>query len=123
MKTYFKAAAVLAAGSVFMLGTAPAMARVDVALNIGVPGWYAQPAPIYVQPRPVYVPRPVYAPPPTVYVEPPPMHWREHQWRHHHMRGQRDWDGDGIPNRFDRDRDGDGVPNYYDRRPNNPSRY
>jgi hypothetical protein len=39
------------------------------------------------------------------------------------MRAQRDWDGDGTPNRFDSDRDGDGVPNYYDRRPYNPRRY
>ena len=38
------------------------------------------------------------------------------------VRGQRDRDGDGIPNRLDVDRDGDGVPNELDRRPNNPRR-
>ncbi|KQW93281.1 hypothetical protein ASC94_11540 [Massilia sp. Root418] len=38
-------------------------------------------------------------------------------------RGQRDRDGDGVPNRADRDRDGDGVPNRYDDRPNNPNRH
>jgi hypothetical protein len=38
------------------------------------------------------------------------------------MRGERDRDRDGIPNRIDRDRDGDGVPNEYDRHPYDPSR-
>lgn len=38
------------------------------------------------------------------------------------VRGQRDRDGDGIPNRMDPDRDGDGVPNELDARPNNPRR-
>jgi hypothetical protein len=37
-------------------------------------------------------------------------------------RGQRDRDGDGIPNRMDPDRDGDGVRNRADSRPNNPRR-
>jgi hypothetical protein len=37
-------------------------------------------------------------------------------------RGQRDRDGDGIPNRLDNDRDNDGVPNQFDSRPNNPRR-
>jgi hypothetical protein len=36
--------------------------------------------------------------------------------------GWRDFDRDGVPNRYDRDRDNDGVPNRYDRRPNNPYR-
>lgn len=38
------------------------------------------------------------------------------------VRGQRDRDGDGIPNRLDPDRDGDGVPNEQDAYPNNPRR-
>jgi hypothetical protein len=38
------------------------------------------------------------------------------------VRGPRDRDRDGIPNRIDADRDGDGIPNQYDRHPNNPSR-
>lgn len=103
MNKCLAAAAGLIVGSSLMLTTAPAMARVDVDLNIGVPGLYVQPAPIYVQPRPVYVrPQPVY-------MQPQPYwrgrHWQEHQWREQH------------------DRDGDGVPNRYDRRPNNPYRY
>lgn len=39
------------------------------------------------------------------------------------VRGRRDRDRDGIPNRVDADRDGDGVPNHRDARPNNPRRY
>ncbi len=35
---------------------------------------------------------------------------------------RRDWDGDGIPNRYDQDRDGDGVSNRFDWNPNNPNR-
>jgi hypothetical protein len=35
---------------------------------------------------------------------------------------RRDWDGDGIPNRYDMDRDGDGVSNRFDWAPNNPYR-
>lgn len=35
---------------------------------------------------------------------------------------RRDWDADGIPNRYDFDRDGDGVSNRFDWSPNNPYR-
>lgn len=42
--------------------------------------------------------------------------------RHHHYRGSRDQDRDGVPNRADRDRDGDGVPNRRDAFPRDPSR-
>jgi len=35
---------------------------------------------------------------------------------------RRDWDGDGVPNRYDTDRDGDGVSNRFDWNPNNPQR-
>ncbi|WP_019142472.1 hypothetical protein [Noviherbaspirillum massiliense] len=122
MKKLLTLAAGLITGATFMFAAAPAMARVNVDLNIGVPGVYVQPAPVYVEPRPVYVePRPVYVQPAPVYVQPRPVyvqpepvvierrHWHERHWRGAH------------PARFDRD--GDGVPNRYDRRPNNPYRY
>lgn len=38
------------------------------------------------------------------------------------IRGNRDKDRDGVPNRMDRDKDGDGVRNRDDSRPNNPNR-
>lgn len=100
MKKYLTISAGLLAGAAMMLASTSAMARVNVDLNIGVPGVYGYaPAPVYVAPQPVYVqPRPVY------YVQ--PRHYRHH--RYHAPR---------------RDRDGDGVPNRYDRRPNNPYRY
>ena len=60
------------------------------------------------------------------------MHYVNSQWAERdgrwHMqrggwrRGNRDQDGDGIPNRADRDRDGDGVSNRRDDAPNNPNR-
>lgn len=37
-------------------------------------------------------------------------------------RGTRDYDRDGVPNRYDRDRDGDGVPNRRDAYPRDPQR-
>ena len=108
----------LAAG-VAMLAAAPAMARVDVDINLGVPGYYAAPAPYgppprYLAPPPVYYqPGPVYVQPGPVYVQPRPVYpedWRERDWHHRHD-GRR-WD-----------RDGDGVPNRHDRRPHDPRRY
>ena len=107
MKKALTISASLLAGAVLMLSAAPAMARVDVDLNIGVPGpVYMQPEPVYVQPRPVYVqPRPVYVQTRPYYEE------RDHHRRynkHHHRR---------------HDRDGDGVPNRYDHRPYDPYRY
>lgn len=101
-------AGILATATVLFAAT-PAMARVDVDLNIGVPV-YGAPAPVYVQPQPVYVqPRPVYVQPHPVYVHPRPYYGDRH-YRHRHY--------------YDRhDRDHDGVPNRYDRRPNNPHRY
>ncbi|MDB5763203.1 MAG: virulence protein [Herminiimonas sp.] len=125
MKKYLTVAAGLAVGAMLISAAAPAMARVDVGVNIGVPGIYVQPAPVYVQPQPIYVqprpiyvqPRPVYVQPGPVYVQPQPVyveryhqHWREHQWHERQMRAQHDRDGDGVPNR-------------YDRRPDNPYRY
>jgi hypothetical protein len=60
-------------GAVSLMVAASAMARVDVGINVGVPGViYGGPA--YVAPPPVY-----YAPPPPVYygpryVAPPPVY-------------------------------------------------
>lgn len=101
MKKYLTMSAGVLAGAALMFAAAPAMARVDVDLNIGVPG------PVYVQPHPVYVqPRPVYSHPRPYYVE---RHHRHHR-PHHRARPRHDRDGDGVPNR-------------YDHRPNNPYRY
>lgn len=113
MKKYL-ISALLIAGTTLI--AAPAMARVDVDVNLGLPGLYVQPAPVYVQPSPVYVrPAPVYVQPAPVYVQPRPQYynydnnWRE-QRHHRHGRGRHDRDGDGVPNR-------------YDQRPNDPRRY
>lgn len=123
MKKHLAAAAGLIACTTLMMAATPALARVDVDLNIGIPGpVYMHPAPmyapppVYAPPRPVYVqPAPVYVQPAPVYVQPRPVYverqWRERDWHHrHHGRGMRDTDRDGVPNR-------------YDARPNNPYRY
>lgn len=117
MKLISSGVSVLLAGAA-LLAAAPAMARVDVDINVGVPGAYVAPAPYGPPPRylgpPVYVqPGPVYVQPAPIYVQPRPLYredWREREWRHRH--GGRHWD-----------RDGDGVPNRHDRRPNDPYRY
>jgi hypothetical protein len=104
MNTKFKIAAILAIGGTVAFAAAPAMARVNVDLNIGGPGVY-YPAPVYVQPQPVYVqPQPVYVQPAPVY-----GYGYQHGWNRGHHYGWRDNDGDGVPNR-------------YDRAPNNPYR-
>jgi hypothetical protein len=117
MKRYLTVAAGLLAGAALMMAATPALARVNVDLNIGVPGpVYVTPAPVYAPPPPVYVqPRPVYVQPAPVYVQPRPVYverdWRERDWHHrHHGRSMRDSDHDGVPNR-------------YDARPANPYRY
>ena len=103
MKKYHAIAAGLLLGATLMLGATPAMARVDVDLNIGIPGVYVQPAPVYVQPQPYYVePAPVYVQPRPVYVQPRPVYieqpyqreWRERHWHRHHRHGWRDRDED-----------------------------
>lgn len=121
MKTILKAAVAAAIGATVLFSATPAMARVNVDVNIGGPG------PVYVHPHPVYVqPRPVYVQPRPVYVHPAPVYYNRPHWnRGHHYgygRGRGDQDRDGVPNRYDRDRDGDGVPNRFDHRPNNPYR-
>lgn len=108
MKKFLAISASLCAGAVMFLSATPAMARVDVDLNVGIPG------PVYVAPQPVYVqPRPVYVEPRPVYVQPRPVYYERYD-RHHHRHGY---------HRGMRDRDHDGVPNRYDRRPDNPYRY
>lgn len=133
MKLIFSGISTLLAG-VALLAAAPAIARVDIDINVGMPGGYytpapygpppryfgppayVQPGPVYVQPGAVYVqPGSVYAQPGPVFVQPRPIYredWREREWRHRHHGGGRHWD-----------RDGDGVPNRHDYRPNNPYRY
>jgi hypothetical protein len=102
MKKLIAISASLFAGAVMMFAAAPAMARVDVDVNVGVPGYYAAPQPVYVQPRPVYVqPRPVY-------------YDRYDRYDRHHRHGHY--------RNYRHDRDHDGVPNRYDRRPDNPYR-
>jgi hypothetical protein len=132
MKLISSAMLSLLAGAALLIA-APAMARVDVDINVGVPGAYVAPSPYgppprYIAPPPRYIaPPPVYGAPSygyvqpgTVYVQPGPVYvqprplyrdeWRERHW-HDHRYGPR-WD-----------RDGDGVPNRHDRRPDNPWRY
>jgi hypothetical protein len=101
MKKILALSAAMLAGTSMMLAAAPAMARVDVDVNLGVP------APVYMTPQPVYVqPRPVYVAPRPVYVAPQPVYYVRHP--HHHHR----W----------HDRDRDGVPDRFDRHPRNPYR-
>ncbi|HET8746717.1 MAG TPA: PXPV repeat protein [Ramlibacter sp.] len=128
-------AAAVAFGS--LAAVSAAHARTDVAVSIGVPVGYAQPATVYVQPRPVYVqPQPVYVQPRTGY-------YGSHRGYRANERARNDrWgdvDRDGIENVFDRDwryyepraahlaameknrgdADGDGVQNRFDRAPHN----
>jgi hypothetical protein len=101
MKKYSTVAAEMLAISSLMLISAPAAARVNIDVVVGLPGGsvqlapvYGYPQPVYVQPYPVYVaPRPLYIPQP-VYVQPHPVYLegrRSHHWknRHHGNRGHR----------------------------------
>lgn len=115
MKRFFAAAGLFA--GVTLMVAAPAMARtnVDLHIGIGVPGVYAYPAPAPVYPAPVYIqPQPVYVQPYPAYVYPRPAYaYPVHSdWHggHRHFRN-------GNPYG---DRDRDGVPNRWDHRPNNP---
>ncbi|GAC1328187.1 MAG: hypothetical protein NVSMB28_25030 [Collimonas sp.] len=79
MSKLIVAAGIMATATLMML-TAPAMAGVDVGVNIGLPGVYVQPRPVYVQPEAVYVQtRPVYIQPEY-----------EQDWHERHMRA-RQW--------------------------------
>ncbi|EOA02146.1 hypothetical protein HBH1_03774 [Herbaspirillum sp. BH-1] len=70
------------------LSAAPAMAgHVSIGVNIGVPGAYVAPQPVYVQPAPVYAPPPpVYVRPAPVYYGPPPVYVAPGYYRGHHHR-------------------------------------
>lgn len=117
MKNRVTVIAGLFSSAVLMFAAAPAMARADVSIHIGAPGFYVQPAPVYVQQRPMYA-----QPQPSYYSG---QHYRPVRYQRNwdtRYRARGDLDRDGIPNRHDRDRDGDGVPNRFDRRPNNPYR-
>jgi hypothetical protein len=103
-----------------LLGTAAAHARSDVqwSITLGVP--FFAPPPVYYAPPPVYLrPAPIYYAPRYAY----PGYYRAPVYR-----GHGDYDGDGIPNRYDRrydpygDRDRDGTPNRWDRNDRNPYR-
>ena len=74
MKKYLTVSAGIFAGAALMFAAAPAMARVDVGVNLGVP------APVYVQPAPVYVE------PGPVYVQPRPYYYDRYHHRHYHHR-------------------------------------
>ena len=95
MKKFLTISAGLFAGMAMMFAAAPAMARVDVDLNIGVPiGPVYAPAPVYVQPQPVYMPPPpVYVQPGPVYVQPRP-YYGERYYRHRHYDHRHYYDHD-----------------------------
>ena len=132
--------AAVALGAVVAASAAHARSDVFFSVGVNVPGGYVQPAPVYVQPQPVYVqPRPVYVQPQPVYVHPQPGYYG-HGYYSQRRGPYGDWDGDGVPNRFDRDsrwfeprhgyrhggwRDAghDGVRNRADWAPHNPYRY
>jgi hypothetical protein len=113
-KSWITGLGAAAVAALALLGTSAHAGGASIHLNIGAPGYYAQPSYVYSQPAYVYT-QPSY-----VYTQPGYVYYGQHYNRGH--RG-RDSDRDGIPNRFDRDRDNDGVPNRFDRRPNNPYRY
>lgn len=109
-------AAALAVGTLAAASAAHARSDVSFSIGISAPIGYAQPVyaepqpvyvepqPVYVQPQPVYVqPREVYVQPRPVYVEPAPAYYGWNQRRWHHRHGPwGDYDGDGVPNRYDR---------------------
>ena len=73
------------------LSAAPAMAgHVSIGVNIGVPGAYVAPQPVYVQPAPVYAPPPVVvSPAPVYYVNPAPVYVERDYYRGHHRHWHR----------------------------------
>jgi hypothetical protein len=129
MKKYFTVAGLFTCATLMV--AAPAMARVNVDVHIGVPGVYVQPAPVYVEPQPVYVqpqpvyvqPQPVYVQPYPVYVYPRPVH--VHPQHSHGVRPGHFRDGHPYSSGYSPygDRDRDGIPNRWDYRPHNPYRH
>lgn len=86
----------ISAAALLIFSATPAMARVDVDLNIGVPGHvYVQPQPVYVQPRPVYVhQRPVYYAPQPYYSDRHYHKYDKHHKHHRHHGHRNDHDDD-----------------------------
>ena len=124
------AAAALLLGALAATTSAHAQSDVQFSINLGSPGVYVQPAPVYAYPRPVYVqptpvytyaqpvyerPAPVYVYTRPVYAEPAPVYGWGHRRHHHH---ERDENTQGPWGDYDRD----GAPNRYDRFPWNPNR-
>ncbi len=115
MKKHLTIAAGLIASAALMMVASPAMAHVDVGVNIGIPGFF--PAPVYVEPQPVYVQRqPEYIQSRPIYVEGEGGNaWREHEWRERrsharqwqerHEHDERHRDGDRGDNRGGRHHD------------------
>lgn len=85
------------------------------------PTYYQQPAPVYYQQQPAY-----YQQPQTRYVPVPvatqpqyvaqPRYTPVQSSGSRQSRGNRDSDGDGIPNKYDRDKNNDGIPDRQQRR-------
>jgi hypothetical protein len=115
----FHAAAALISLGAAVLSTSAA-AGTAVGVHIGVP------APVYVEPAPVYV-----QPAPQVVYQSAPVHRHGRAW----IPGHYEWQGHRhvwVPGYYvapqaayrpRRDYDGDGVPNRWDRAPANPYRY
>ncbi|KAF3996815.1 PXPV repeat protein [Glaciimonas immobilis] len=98
MKKIISIAAGLLASAALLMAASPAMAHVDVGVNIGLPGIFVAPEPVYVQPEPVYIaPRPIYVQPRPVYLQPRPVYieqqqepeWRGRQWQENRFREDR----------------------------------
>ncbi|MFC5458439.1 thrombospondin type 3 repeat-containing protein [Massilia niabensis] len=121
MKRFLSIAVLAAVGAAAVPLSAAAQTRVY--LNVG------EPAPVYVQER--YYVHDRYAPERQyrggyAYA---PSGWDTRHGRYvesrrwvdrnrdgmHDRRGGRDFDRDGVPNRYDRDLDNDGIANRYDR--------
>jgi hypothetical protein len=71
----FLAAAALALVGFGAASTAQAGSDLYFSIGVQAPGYYSEPAPVYVQPRSYYVqPQPVYGQPQPVYVQPRPIY-------------------------------------------------
>lgn len=71
----FLAAAALALVGFGAVSTAQAGSDLYFSIGVQSPGYYSQPAPVYVEPRSFYVqPRPVYVQPQPMYVQPRPVY-------------------------------------------------
>ncbi|MDD2917786.1 hypothetical protein [Rhodoferax sp.] len=139
------AAVAVAVGAFAAASSAHAGSDVFFSIGVQVPGFYVQPAPVYVQPRQFYTPAPGYYQRHDNGRRYEGQQWQRrgpygdrdrdgianihdsdnqrNQWRQARLQGPYgDLDRDGIRNQRDIDRDGDGVRNRYDRLPDNPYR-